>query len=152
MSFFKPTQFLAALAFLNFLVLLPSAACAETLAIKAGKLVNTQTGSVEKDQVIIVEDGVFKAVGNNITVPKNARLIDLSSKTILPGLIDCHTHLTDETSLDPIIELQKTAAQKAFESIPYARRTVEAGFTSVRDVGTSQSTRRSGITRCHRTW
>ncbi len=136
MPFLKPTQFLTTLAFLNFLMLLPSAAFAETLAIKAGKLINTQAGSVEKDQVIIVEDGVFKAIGNNVTVPKNARLIDLSSKTVLPGLIDCHTHLTDETSLDPIIELQKTAAQKAFESIPYARRTIEAGFTSVRDVGT----------------
>ncbi len=135
MSFLKLTQFLSALAFLNFF-LLPLDASAETLAIKAGKLINTQTGSVEKDQIIIVEDGVFKAVGNNLSVPKNARLIDLSSKTVLPGLIDCHTHLTDETSLDPIIELQKTSAQKAFESIPYARRTVEAGFTSVRDVGT----------------
>jgi imidazolonepropionase-like amidohydrolase len=135
MLFLKPTHFLAALAFLNVL-LLPPAAFAETLAIKAGKLINTQTGSVEKDQVIIVEDGVFKTIGFNLAIPKNARQIDLSSKTVLPGLIDCHTHLTDETSLDPIIELQKTAAQKAFESIPYARRTVEAGFTSVRDVGT----------------
>ncbi|MCC7531484.1 MAG: amidohydrolase family protein [Candidatus Melainabacteria bacterium] len=135
MSFLRSRQFVAALAFLN-LLLLPPAAFAETLAIKAGKLINTQNGSVEKDQVVIVEDGLFKAVGTNLTMPKNARLIDLSSKTVLPGLIDCHTHLTDQTSLDPIIELQKTAAQKAFESIPYAKRTVEAGFTSVRDVGT----------------
>lgn len=131
-----PLQFTTFVCALAISFLLPAAAGAETIAIKAGKLINTEKGTVEKDQVVIVEDGIFKAVGSNLAIPKNARLIDLSSQTVLPGLIDCHTHLTDETSLDPIIELQKTAAQKAFESIPYARRTVEAGFTTVRDVGT----------------
>lgn len=114
------------------------AAKAETLAVKAGRLIKTDSGTVEKDQLVIIEDGLFKTVGNSgsTPIPKNAKIIDWSNKTVLPGLIDCHTHLTDEINLDPVSELQKTAAQKAFESIPYARRTVEAGFTSVRDVGT----------------
>ena len=134
----KPRHLPTALILLTCLLFQPScAASAETLAIKAGKLVNTENGSFERDRIIIVQDGTFAAVGGKETaIPKNCRVIDLSDKTVLPGLIDCHTHLTDETSIDPIIELQKTSAQKAFESIPYARRTVEAGFTTVRDVGT----------------
>ncbi len=138
MSMPKPTHFLAALAFLNCFLFIAPETQAETLAIKAGKLINTETGSVQKNQIVIVENGVFKTIGEtaNVTVPKNARVIDLSDKTVLPGLIDCHTHLTDETNLDPIVELQKTAAQKALEAIPNARHTIEAGFTSVRDVGT----------------
>ncbi|MBA3856142.1 MAG: Xaa-Pro dipeptidase [Cyanobacteria bacterium PR.3.49] len=134
----RPKQIVVAFALLNCVLFLTSnAASAETLAIKAGKLINTENGSVERDRIVIVQDGVFSSIGGKETdIPKNCRIIDLSDKTVLPGLIDCHTHLTDETSIDPIIELQKTAAQKAFESIPYARRTVEAGFTTVRDVGT----------------
>lgn len=138
MFFLRPTHLLTALAFLNCFLCLPSCAVAsETLAIKAGRLINTENGTVDRERVIIVQNGTFTSIGGKETaLPKNCRVIDLSDKTVLPGLIDCHTHLTDETSLDPIIELQKTAAQKAFESIPYARRTVEAGFTTVRDVGT----------------
>lgn len=124
------------LSALALLITFPSLAQAETILVKAGRLINTEAGTVEADQVILIEDGLIRQIGKDIAIPKAARIIDLSNKTVLPGLIDCHTHLTDETSLDPIIELQKTAAQKAFESIPYARRTVEAGFTTVRDVGT----------------
>lgn len=121
---------------LAFLLGAPSFAHSETVVIKAGRVINTETGTVETDQVIYIHDGLINQMGKNIVIPKGVRIIDLSNKTVLPGLIDCHTHLTDETSLDPIIELQKTAAQKAFESIPYAKRTIEAGFTTVRDVGT----------------
>lgn len=121
-----------------FAVFCPANAQAETIAVRAGKLVDPEQGVVASNQVIVIEDGKVKAVGGygEITIPKGATVIDCSNNTVLPGLIDCHTHLTDENNPDPVTELQRTAAQKAFESIPYARRTVEAGFTTVRDVGT----------------
>ncbi len=110
---------------------------AQLTAIKAGKLIDTDAGTVLTDQVILIRDGRVAAVGKGLAIPAQARVIDLSSMTVLPGLIDCHTHLTDSaTEVDPLDELKTTAAQKAFASIPNARKTLEAGFTTVRDVGT----------------
>jgi imidazolonepropionase-like amidohydrolase len=110
---------------------------AQLTAIKAGKLIDADAGAVLTDQVILIRDGRVTAVGQRLAIPAEARVIDLSAMTVLPGLIDCHTHLTDSASeVDPLDELKTTAAQKAFGSIPHARKTLEAGFTTVRDVGT----------------
>jgi imidazolonepropionase-like amidohydrolase len=117
------------------LVLPGSAARSESLAIKAGKLLDVDTGKVLDRQVILVENGKIKSVGSDLAIPAATTIIDLSGKTVLPGLIDCHTHLIGSVDPDPIVELQKTSAQRALESIPNARRTLEAGFTTVRDVG-----------------
>jgi len=109
---------------------------AQVTAIKAGKLLDTEASVVLADQVILIRDGKIAAVGRGLAIPDDAQVIDLSRMTVLPGLIDCHTHLTDAaTEVDPLDELKTTAAEKAFGSIPNARRTLEAGFTTVRDVG-----------------
>jgi imidazolonepropionase-like amidohydrolase len=120
------------------LATLCACASAQVTAIKAGRLIDPDAGNVLSDQVILVRDNKIEAVGKGIAIPADARVIDLSSKTVLPGFIDCHTHVADGKSLgaDPFNVLKKTASQIALESVSNARVTLLSGFTTVRDVGT----------------
>jgi len=70
-------------------------ASATLTAIRAGRLLDVESGRTLSNQVILVADGRIKAVGSSITIPEGAKVIDLSGMTVLPGLIDCHTHLAD---------------------------------------------------------
>ncbi|MGH9603002.1 MAG: amidohydrolase family protein, partial [Terriglobales bacterium] len=108
---------------------------AQVTAIKAGRLIDVEAAAVRTNQVILIEGERIKAVGGDVQIPTGAKVIDLSHSTVLPGLIDCHTHVADGTLLEPVLYLRKSAAQYAFDSIPNARATLEAGFTTVRDVG-----------------
>jgi imidazolonepropionase-like amidohydrolase len=118
-------------------LLCAQAASAQVTAIKAGRLIDPDTSAVLTDQVILIRQNKVEAVGKGLSIPADARLIDLSSMTVLPGLIDCHTHLADgHSDGEPFNVLRKTASQIALESVPNARKMLESGFTSVRDVGT----------------
>jgi imidazolonepropionase-like amidohydrolase len=106
--------------------------------IRAGKLIDTDAGAVLSNQIILIRGDKIAAVGKDIAIPAGATVIDLSNMTVLPGLIDCHTHLADGSengSGDPLTYLKKSAAEIAFESVPNARAMLESGFTTVRDVG-----------------
>ena len=111
---------------------------AQVTAVRAGRLVDTEAATVLKDQVILIRDGKVEAVGHNLPIPTGAQTIDLSSETVLPGLIDCHTHVADGAhgDGDPVGVFRKTAQQFVLESVPNARVMLESGFTAVRDVGT----------------
>src|SRR5580700_7354176 len=115
-----------------------SQAPAHEIAIKAGHLVDVDSGTVLSDQLILIRDNRIVAVGKAVSIPAGAKVIDLSHETVLPGLIDCHTHLADgarDPSGDPLGYLKKTAAEVALESVPNAKVTLLGGFTTVRDVG-----------------
>src|SRR6266704_929635 len=108
------------------------------IAIKAGHVIDVENGRVLEKQVILLRGKKIEAIGGDLKIPVGAIILDLSTKTVLPGLIDCHTHLADgahDTGGDPTSQLKKSASQVVLESVPNARMALESGFTTVRDVG-----------------
>jgi imidazolonepropionase-like amidohydrolase len=91
--------------------------------------------------VVLIQDGKIASVGSNLTIPTGYQVVDLGSATILPGLIDCHTHLLhyyDETYTNDLAELsEKSTALRALMGSVLARGMLKAGFTTVRDLGNS---------------
>jgi imidazolonepropionase-like amidohydrolase len=121
----------------------PNAAAPVETVIRAGTVVDPLSGESKRDQVIIIRGNRIVSVGaaDAITVPPGAKLIDLSSATVLPGLIDSHTHLFLQGE-DPAqggydIQLLKfPLAYRAARATVSARRALEQGFTSIRDLET----------------
>ncbi len=120
---------------------LPAAAAEPVSVLRAARLYDGKADAVVAPGVIVVSEGRIAAAGSNAQVPPGARIIDLGDSTLLPGLIDAHTHLSFESSLDwnqdQLDFLKKPVTEQAIRATEYARRTLLAGFTSVRDVGSS---------------
>ncbi len=128
--------------FLSIVVLLffTSFIYAQNTYIYCGKLVDTKSGKVLKNQTIVVTDNKIISVKNGFEKPtsEEVQIIDLKNKTVLPGLIDMHVHL--EMEFSPNIYLERFTlndVDAAFHSTVFAKRTLFAGFTTVRDLGGS---------------
>jgi imidazolonepropionase-like amidohydrolase len=112
---------------------------ARSVAIRAARLIDGRGGTPLRDPVVLVRGERIVAVGSNLSIPKGSTLIELPGATLLPGLIDCHTHITGG---DPDEYYQsifrRSPIDYAVDAHVYARRTLEAGFTTVRDVGAGE--------------
>jgi imidazolonepropionase-like amidohydrolase len=120
----------------------PTAARAQprpTIAVKAARLFDGRSDRVVADGVVIVVDGRIQAAGSRLAVPRGAQVIDLGDATLLPGLIDVHTHLSHQRGTDwnkdAMDGMRRGVPETTLHAAMYARRTLEAGFTTVRNVG-----------------
>src|SRR6187431_3167852 len=125
--------------FLIFAFLLVTAVQAQKTIIHCGNLIDGKANDVQPQMTLVVEGNKIVAVQKGFTKPAaGEKLIDLSKKTVLPGLIDMHVHLEGETSKDQAIQrFTLNDADVAFRSTVFAKRTLMAGFTTVRDLGGS---------------
>ena len=111
---------------------------AQTIAIRAGYIVDPAKGTVAKDQVILVEQGKIKSIGSGIAIPPGAQVIDLSKEWITPGLMDAHTHLTLTEILNAPFEsfyLKESTTYRGLRGLRNAQVLLQRGFTAVREVG-----------------
>ncbi len=111
----------------------PALAVAQALTVTAARLLEVETGRMLPGQVIRIEDGAIVSVGPR--GPGEPVDIDLGDVTLLPGLIDAHVHLVGGEEQTPYQDLTQTAARAAIEGVANARKTLLAGFTTVRDLG-----------------
>ena len=111
------------------------------IVLRAAHLFDAVSGKLSNEAVIVIEGGKIKSVGRAAAVPADAQVIDLGDATLLPGFIDAHVHLEDQGGpnwyLDFYHSIMRFPAEQALYGSHYAKVTLEAGFTTVRDVGSS---------------
>lgn len=109
---------------------------AQRTLIYCGKLIDPKSLRLLSEMTIIIDGKIVTDVQKGYTAGlPNDQVIDLKNRTVMPGLIDCHVHLEGETTSDQVKEFRQNIADIAFESTVYAKTTLMAGFTTVRDVG-----------------
>lgn len=123
------------------MVLSATAHADKTVVLKAAHLFDGKSEALVSPGLVVVSGGKIAAVGKGAAVPAGAEVIDLGDATLMPGLLDAHTHLTGEASedwkQDELDGFKKPIPQQAIEATVFARRTLAAGFTTVRDLGSS---------------
>ena len=105
--------------------------------VHAGAIVDVEAGVILEDRTIAIEDGVIAAVSpsSDVSIPSGAGLIDLSDYTVLPGLIDAHTHLLSDSDDHGLNSLVVSLPEATINGVKNAAITLQAGFTTVRNVG-----------------
>ena len=118
-----------------------SAQAAPPVVLKAARLFDGKSNMLVKPGLVVVADGKILGVGPGAAIPQDAVIYYLGNATLLPGFIDAHTHLsgvyTDDWKQGEIDVLEKTIPEQALDAIPNLKVTLLAGFTTVRDVGSS---------------
>src|SRR5215813_9705827 len=111
----------------------------ELIAMKAARMFDGKSNSLVQNGVVLVEGNKIVDAGSNLPIPSAAHVIDLGDATLCPGFMDAHTHLTSDYSGDfnqrRLKEVDLNVSEQAIIATAYARSTVEAGFTTVRDLG-----------------
>jgi imidazolonepropionase-like amidohydrolase len=129
----KPAALRIALGVLLVVAALATAAAADEVSVGAGRLLDIENGRMRTDIVVRIVDGRVTSVETRR--PGESVTHDLGDVTLLPGLVDCHVHLIGGTEQTPYEDLRETTARAAIEGVANARATIEAGFTTVRDLG-----------------
>ncbi|MBK9527728.1 MAG: amidohydrolase family protein [Acidobacteria bacterium] len=114
---------------------------AQVTAIRAGRIVDPETGTVASNQIILIEGQDIKAIGANVAIPPGATVVDLSRETVIPGMMDAHAHLCMNTQHKRdggryyFTTLLDSNAKRAIQGAVNAKSMLEYGFTAVRDIG-----------------
>ena len=111
----------------------------KTVVIRAGHLLDVKTGKTLANQTILIQGDKIASVGSDAQVPAGAQVVDLSKATVLPGLIDAHTHVTYTPNFG-YSRLAISVPRQALTGARNARVTLDAGFTTIRNVGATDFT------------
>lgn len=136
----RPTVRIVAIA-VALQLLVSVMAAAQVTAIKAGRLVDPETGTTTSNQILLVEKGKFTAIGANVAIPTGAEVIDLSALTVLPGLVDAHNHLALTYKEEPernsyyMTSMLDPTPLRAIQAVSNGIQMLAAGFTIIRDMG-----------------
>ena len=127
----------------SILMLACAAACAAepaTIAVKAAHMVDVRSGTLVDNAVVLISGERITAAGSKLAIPASAQVIDLGNKTLLPGLIDAHTHITGAPEDAGYSLIAKSVPRVTLVGAKNALTTLRAGFTTIRDVGADNYT------------
>ncbi len=138
-------SWLCASLFLGLVIACQTTAHAQSTALRAARMLDVVSGKIVTDAVVLIENGRISKVGSQLPIPPGVEVIDLGNVTLLPGLIDCHTHLLMDFDVDTgdeaintlLVVSRMSTAKRALHGVMMGREMLEAGFTTVRDVGNS---------------